>query len=353
MKKILFGSLLALALLGLSGCGGSNVGAPVITSFSPASGPIGATVTLTGIAFNGATTVKFNGTSANYTVVSATSITATVPSGASNGSITVSTPIGTATSTTGFVVAPSTGECPVTTKAETFTEADRPDSIDLQGFSLTLPWGYERAANANRRYPLVVIGRWNDGPSFGDDVRKQYPSFYLNFSRDIDTSGTKLADLINAAATAGYRIDANRIYLTGFSAGGSGSFPIVRDMLTRDKLFAGIIRVAGQSESVLADGAVAKTSIWYHIGLQDSQSRIDVARATYANLKAHPGNASAVESSATDSITGYNRITKTLTQNGIQIVKMSEYDGMGHDPGPCYRDPALFDWLFSQTLTCR
>lgn len=354
MKKILFGSLLALALLVVSGCGGSDVSAPVITSFSPASGPIGSTVTLTGTAFNGATAVKFNDTPANFTVAGATSITAIVPSAATDGAITVSTPLGMATSPTRFVVTPSTGECPVSTKTEEFTESDRPDSIDLQGWQLTTPWDYNRAANANRIYPLVVNGCWNEGPNFGDDVRKKYPSFYLNFGNNCaESAGAVLADLIDAAATANYRIDANRIYLTGFSAGGSGSFKIVRGMLARNKLFAGIVRVAGESESVLADGAVAKTSIWYHIGLQDSQTRIDVARATYTNLKAHPDNASAVESSSADSLTGYNRITKTLTQNGIQIVKMSEYDGLGHDPGPCYKDKALFDWLFSQSLACR
>jgi predicted peptidase len=235
-----------------------------------------------------------------------------------------------------------------------FTESDQPASLNLQGWQLTTPWGYGRSANADRSYPLVVNGCWNEGPNFGDDIRKKYPSFYLNFGNNCaESDGAVLADLIDAAATANYRIDPNRIYLTGFSAGGSGSFKIVRGMLARNKLLAGIVRVAGQSESVLADGAVAKTSLWYHIGLQDDQSRIDVARATYTNLKGHPNNASAIESSSTDSITGHNRITKTLTLNGVQIVKMSEYDGMGHDPGPCYRDMALFDWLFSQSLACR
>ena len=73
--------------------------APTISSFTPTSATVGATVTLTGTNFTGATAVSFNGTAATtYSVVSATSITATVPTGASTGTISVTTAGGTATS---------------------------------------------------------------------------------------------------------------------------------------------------------------------------------------------------------------------------------------------------------------
>ncbi len=73
--------------------------APTITSFTPTSTTIGATVTLTGTNFTGATAVSFGGTTAaTFSVVSATSISATVPSGASTGVISVTTPSGTGTS---------------------------------------------------------------------------------------------------------------------------------------------------------------------------------------------------------------------------------------------------------------
>jgi len=245
----------------------------------------------------------------------------------------------------------------VANPVETFTEADRPGSVAVQAsgtsFSLVLPWGYGRTANASREYPIVVNGCWGEGGQFTEAVRKKYPAFFLDFNNySTEEHGALLADLLDVAK-AGYRIDMDRVYLTGFSQGGSGSFKLVRGMLTKDKLFAAIIRVAGQSESVLADEAVAKTSLWYHIGLSDTSTRIQVARATYADLKARAVNASAIESTATDSITGYTRATKTLTKNGIEIVKYSEYEGMGHDPAPCYKDPALFDWLFAQSLAIR
>lgn len=247
-----------------------------------------------------------------------------------------------------------TGNCPVATPAESFTSADAPTTNKLQTWDLTTPWGYGKPENASRKYPLVVNGCWGEGPHFGEAVRQKYPSFFLDFNNySTESDGATLADLIDAALQANYRIDANRIYLTGFSQGGSGSFKIVRGMLTKGKLFAGIVRVAGQSESVLAEGAVAKTSLWYHIGLNDSAERIAVARATYANFKGHAANGTAIESTTTDTLTGYSRTTKTLTKNGLEIMKMSEYEGLGHYPGPCYQDPALFDWLFGQSLACR
>ena len=79
--------------------------APTITSFTPTSGPVGTSVVITGTNFTGATQVAFNGTAtANFTVDSATQITAVVPMGATTGTITVSTPGGTATSPTNFTV---------------------------------------------------------------------------------------------------------------------------------------------------------------------------------------------------------------------------------------------------------
>ncbi|QUW01564.1 IPT/TIG domain-containing protein [Chloracidobacterium sp. MS 40/45] len=77
---------------------------PTIASFSPTSGPVGTSVTITGTNFTGTTDVRFNGVSATFTVVTSTQITATVPAGATTGPITVTNPAGTATSGTSFVV---------------------------------------------------------------------------------------------------------------------------------------------------------------------------------------------------------------------------------------------------------
>ncbi|MBP9023786.1 MAG: hypothetical protein KBH06_11345 [Spirochaetes bacterium] len=124
-------------------------------------------------------------------------------------------------------------------------------------------------------------------------------------------------------------------------------------MFSKGKLFAAIIRVAGQSEPTLLNAAVLKTSIWYHIGLNDDAVRVSIAAQTYSNIKNHSANADATEKINTDSITGYSRTTKTLKKSGVEFFKMSEYKGLGHEPGPCYKDPRMFDWLFNQSLLCR
>jgi uncharacterized protein (TIGR03437 family) len=60
---------------------------------------------MNGRAFTGATAVKFNGTAAtSYAVSSDTQITATVPTGATTGPISVTTANGTGTSSNPFRV---------------------------------------------------------------------------------------------------------------------------------------------------------------------------------------------------------------------------------------------------------
>jgi hypothetical protein len=80
---------------------------PVITSFTPTSGPFGTLVTITGANFTGATSVKFNGTAdLSFVVNSSTEITAHVPPGATTGPISVTTQHGTAISSSSFTVTP-------------------------------------------------------------------------------------------------------------------------------------------------------------------------------------------------------------------------------------------------------
>ncbi len=80
---------------------------PQITSFNPTSGPVGTSVTITGVSLKQTTKVTFGGVAATtITVNSDTTVTATVPSGAVTGKITITTAGGTATNATLFTVTP-------------------------------------------------------------------------------------------------------------------------------------------------------------------------------------------------------------------------------------------------------
>jgi uncharacterized repeat protein (TIGR03803 family) len=83
-----------------------NVGLAPFAKFLPAARPVGGMVEILGQGFTGATGVSFNGTSAFFTVGSDTYLTATVPAGATTGSITVAEPGGTLTSNKIFRVKP-------------------------------------------------------------------------------------------------------------------------------------------------------------------------------------------------------------------------------------------------------
>lgn len=110
------GTVYHIAVDGYSGASGSvtlnwaqsSASVPTIASFTPATGAVGASVTINGANFSGATSVNFNGVSATFTVVSAAQISTAVPAGATTGPVSVTTPVGTTASTTNFIVSQTT-----------------------------------------------------------------------------------------------------------------------------------------------------------------------------------------------------------------------------------------------------
>jgi uncharacterized repeat protein (TIGR03803 family) len=78
---------------------------PSISGFTPTSGPVGTSVTITGNSFTGATKVTFGGVAAtSYKVINDTQVDALVPTGAITGPIAVTTAGGTGNSATNFTV---------------------------------------------------------------------------------------------------------------------------------------------------------------------------------------------------------------------------------------------------------
>lgn len=146
------GASVALGSLWLASCSKKEdpVAAPTITSFTPTSGMAGTTVTVTGTALSGATAVMLGALTTTFTTVSATSITFTVPAAAPSGTIKVTTPAGTASSSTPFTVtatpptaptitsfAPASAE-PGTVVTVTGTNFTGATSVTLNGITTTL-----------------------------------------------------------------------------------------------------------------------------------------------------------------------------------------------------------------------
>jgi uncharacterized repeat protein (TIGR03803 family) len=86
--------------------GGLAAPKPGILRITPTSGAVGAKVTISQGPYIGTTEVKFNGTSATFKVRGSEFITTTVPAGATSGTISVTTPGGTAISKQSFTVLP-------------------------------------------------------------------------------------------------------------------------------------------------------------------------------------------------------------------------------------------------------
>lgn len=78
--------------------------APVVTSFDPAEAHEGDAITVKGKRFSGATSVTLGSITTSFNVVNDSTLTFTVPAGASSGNITVVTPKGTGTSASSVTI---------------------------------------------------------------------------------------------------------------------------------------------------------------------------------------------------------------------------------------------------------
>lgn len=120
-------------------------GQSTIFEFHPKSGPVGTAVSISGSNFSAnpaQDTVSFNGTSALINSASATSLTVLVPGGATSGTITVTSPSGTVTSSDSFTVTADNGN----TRIDSFSP-----QIVTAGNVITIAGAHFDPASANDR----------------------------------------------------------------------------------------------------------------------------------------------------------------------------------------------------------
>lgn len=179
---------------------------------------------------------------------------------------------------------------------------------------------------------LTYLPTWLAEP----ELRRKYPCFVVapqcrEGSRwaDFDWSDKKstpqqpqpTTDLAAAVAALDAVIktepvDVDRVYLTGLSMGGYGSWDLAARMPER---FAAVIPICGGGDEATAS-KVAKLPIWCFHGAADEVVPVARSRSMVEAVKAAGGD-----------------------------VKYTEFETVRHNSWtPAYQDPATLDWLFKQ-----
>jgi predicted peptidase len=113
-----------------------------------------------------------------------------------------------------------------------------------------------------------------------------------------------------------FAIDADRLYVTGLSMGGFGTWDVI---LRHPKQFAAAVPICGGGDPSLAT-RIAKMPIWVFHGAKDRAVPVSASRKMVAALKKATGH-----------------------------PKYTEYPNVDHFSWvPAYRDPEMFRWLFGQ-----
>jgi alpha-tubulin suppressor-like RCC1 family protein len=162
MKSLLVAALL-MSMAGLLPLFPSPASAsstsPTISGFSPANGPVGATVTISGTNLADATSVTFGQTPATVVLDKSTKVEVQVPSGATTNAITVETPGGSATSSSEFVVTTSLdGVVSLASNRRTHCALLSSGAVDCWGFGDDGELGDGVFGNSSIGAPVVGIG---------------------------------------------------------------------------------------------------------------------------------------------------------------------------------------------------
>ena len=227
-----------------------------------------------------------------------------------------------------------------------------PDNDELFPLIVYLHGAGERGdENTKQIQGLKHLG---NGLSFkAKSFRKNYPSFVYvpqcpegsDWKREIVEGVIEtIENLISY-----YPIDSHRLYLLGYSMGGSGTYELASSFYyTTGQLFTAIVRIAGQSDFKLhVHETINKSAVWLHIGHKDIPIRIEKAREAYGILKKISVNSQEIiEEFITEE--KYSQ-THTLMVNGFEKTKLTEYIEGGHGiPHLPFINNNVLDWLFNQ-----
>lgn len=166
--------------------------APTLSGFNPTSGQVGTGVTVSGTNLTGTTVLTLDGTAAAFTVNSATQITATVPSGATTGKFSVTTPGGSASSVGNFTVTTSSSTLDLTIDGLYVTQSTQ----DYPNTSVPLV--------QNRSAWVRVFAKANQANTVAPQVRVQFINGSTTNTLTINAPSTSVPTTIDTDTDASW-----------------------------------------------------------------------------------------------------------------------------------------------------
>jgi len=197
-------------------------------------------------------------------------------------------------------------------------------------FLLQLPEGYDAPENADKKWPLLVFlhgagERGTDleqlkkhGPPKLIEAGHRFPAIVISPQCPADSWWTSepVLELIDHAEKT-HRVDPSRLYLTGLSMGGYGSWHFASLAPHR---FAAVVPVCGGGVPYHMR-KLTSLPIWVFHGQKDAVVPLEES----------------------------DRLVKALEKNGNPNVKFTVYPEAGHDSWTAaYDTPELWEWLFAQ-----
>lgn len=169
-------------------------------------------------------------------------------------------------------------------------------------------------------FPAIVIAPQCPAESYWGSVkfeRTKYP-LDLDFNYDYDiTFGLRMAMELTKYVMKTEGVDKDRVYITGLSMGGMGTFEAV---YRYPKRFAAAVAVCGGADVTAYRKKHAKVPFRLYHGAVDGVVAVDHSRDMFARLKALQGD-----------------------------VSYQEYSGVNHNSWEnAYAEPDLLPWLFAQ-----
>lgn len=210
-------------------------------------------------------------------------------------------------------------------------------------YLLYLPADYNGKANAKQRFPLMLFlhGAGERGTNLAV-VAKHGPPKIVKDSENFPfilvspqcpagerwSNETLLALLEDV--TRKYRVDTNRIYLTGLSMGGYGTWSLG---IAHPNKFAAIAPICGGGETIpiLIAGTqkkeqLKKLPVWAFHGAKDPVVKLEESE----------------------------KMVNALKRIGSENVELTVYPEAQHDSWTeTYNNPKLYDWLLSKDLRHR